>query len=43
VDGLIMVELSQTSPKTLRRYMGNETADAYLRFHGIAESGAPPA
>ncbi|MBM4163707.1 MAG: lysophospholipid acyltransferase family protein [Lentisphaerae bacterium] len=43
VDGLIMVELSQTSPKTLRRYMGNETADAYLRYHGIAESGAPPA
>jgi putative hemolysin len=43
VDGLIMVELSQTSPKTLRRYMGNETADAYLRYHGIAESGDPPA
>jgi hypothetical protein len=42
VDGLIMVELSQASPKTLRRYMGNETADAYLRYHGIVESGAPP-
>ncbi len=40
VDGLILVDLSQASPKTLRRYMGNETAEAYLRFHGIAESPA---
>ncbi len=42
VDGLIMVELSQASPKTLRRYMGNDTADAYLRYHGISESSESP-
>jgi putative hemolysin len=38
VDGLIVVDLSQTSPKTMRRYMGNEVADAYLKYHGILES-----
>lgn len=42
VDGLILVDLSQASTKTLRRYMGNETADAYLRFHGITGSSTPP-
>lgn len=41
VDGLILVDLSQAAPKTLRRYMGNETATAYLRFHGIADPAAP--
>ena len=39
VDGLIVVDLSQTSPKTMRRYMGNEVADAYLKYHGITEAG----
>ncbi len=38
VDGLIMVDLSQSSPKTLRRYMGNEVAEAYFKYHGITES-----
>ncbi len=38
VDGLILVDLSQASSKTLRRYMGNETADAYLRYHGISDT-----
>lgn len=38
VDGLIMVDLSQSSPKTLRRYMGNEVAEAYFKYHGIAET-----
>lgn len=38
VDGLIMVDLSQSSPKTLRRYMGNEVAEAYFKYHGIAEA-----
>ena len=45
VDGLIVVDLSLTSPKTMRRYMGNEVADAYLKYHGIAEASelTPPA
>ncbi|HOE61606.1 MAG TPA: lysophospholipid acyltransferase family protein [Kiritimatiellia bacterium] len=43
VDGLIMVDLSQSSPKTLRRYMGNEVAEAYFRYHGITESTDDPA
>ena len=38
VDGLIMVDLSQSSPKTLRRYMGNDVAEAYFKYHGITES-----
>ena len=38
VDGLIMVDLSQSSPKTLRRYMGNEVAEAYFKVHGITET-----
>ncbi len=37
VDGLIMVDLSQSSPKTLRRYMGNDVAEAYFKYHGINE------
>ena len=39
VDGLIMVDLSQSSPKTLRRYMGNDVAESYFKYHGITESG----
>lgn len=41
VDGLIVVDLLRASPKTLRRYMGNDVADAYLRHHGIADAAAP--
>ena len=37
VDGLILVDLKGAEPKTLRRYMGNEAAEAYLRHHGIVE------
>lgn len=37
VDGLIVVDLSKTSQKTMRRYMGNEVADAYLKYHGITD------
>lgn len=43
VDGLIMVDLSQSSPKTLRRYMGNEVAEAYFKYHGIVEASDPAA
>ena len=39
VDGLIMVDLLQSSPKALRRYMGADVVDAYLKFHGISDNG----
>ncbi|MDR2850370.1 MAG: lysophospholipid acyltransferase family protein [Verrucomicrobiota bacterium] len=41
VDGLIMVDLSQSSPKTVRRYMGNDVAEAYFKYHGIVEAEDP--
>jgi putative hemolysin len=42
VDGLIVVDLLRASPKTIRRYMGNDVADAYLKFHGISDPADPP-
>jgi len=42
VDGLIVVDLLKASPKTLRRYMGNDVADAYLKHHGITDAAAQP-
>jgi putative hemolysin len=38
VDGLILVDLKGSQPKALRRYMGNEAAESFLRHHGIAEA-----
>jgi len=38
VDGLILVDLKSAAPKTLRRYMGNDVADGYMRYHGIVET-----
>jgi putative hemolysin len=43
VDGLIVVDLLQSSPKALRRYMGADVVDAYLKFHGISDNGADTA
>jgi putative hemolysin len=40
VDGLIMVDLLQASPKALRRYMGADVVDAYRKFHGITDQGS---
>ena len=37
VDGLILVDLKNADPKTLRRYMGNDVAESYLRYHGKLE------
>lgn len=33
IDGLIMVDLSQTDPRVLKRYMG-DAAEAFLEYHG---------
>lgn len=33
IDGLVLVDLTKTAPRTLERYMGQEGAEAFLRFH----------
>ena len=36
LDGLIMIDLTETEPKLLAKYMGEESCRAYLAHHGIA-------
>jgi len=43
VDGLIVVDLTQTDPRTLERYMGKEAATAYFNYHRSALSTTVPA
>lgn len=33
IDGLILVDLLQTDPKVLQKYMGREGAEAFLAYH----------
>ena len=35
VDGLISMDLTETDPRALRRYMGEESATVFMRHHGI--------
>lgn len=35
LDGLILVDLTQTEPRILRRYMGDEGTRSFLTFHKI--------
>ena len=35
LDGLISVNLLKSDPRILRRYMGADELDAYLRLHGV--------
>jgi hypothetical protein len=37
VDALILLDLTQTDPKILERFMGKNQADAYLAFHQETE------
>ena len=37
IDGLVIVDLSQTEGRTLRRYMGDEGAERFLRYHRYTE------
>lgn len=39
VDGLILVDLTQTDPRLLARYMGEERCADYLAHHGITRGG----
>ncbi|MEW6664928.1 MAG: GNAT family N-acyltransferase [Thermodesulfobacteriota bacterium] len=41
LDGLILVNLTRTDRKTLRRYMGHEGLESFLAYHGAG--AAPPA
>jgi putative hemolysin len=45
VDGLVLVDLTKTDERTLRRYMGEAGADRFYAYHGLrasAENGAAP-
>lgn len=39
IDALIMVDVSKTPMKILKRYMGAEQATEYLKYHGSAQDG----
>ncbi len=39
LDGLILVDLTETEPKLLERYIGKESAARFLAYHGV-EHGA---
>jgi len=34
IDGLMLVDLARTPPKTLERFMGREEAAMFLALHG---------
>jgi hypothetical protein len=34
VDGLIRVDLRETDPRILQKYMGREEAQAFINYHG---------
>ncbi|MFW6347011.1 MAG: lysophospholipid acyltransferase family protein [Cyclonatronaceae bacterium] len=42
LDGLILVDLTETPKKILTRYMGNEGAEAFLRYHSDTNTAANP-
>jgi hypothetical protein len=39
LDGLIVVDLMQTDPKVLGRYIGKHEAEAFRAFHAAALAG----
>ena len=41
LDGLILVDLTQTDPRLLDRYMGKDKAASFLAFHGAASASSP--
>jgi hypothetical protein len=45
MDGLIVVDLTETDVKTLQRYMGAAGASVFLSYHGagVRPHGAPAA
>ncbi|MBX7208859.1 MAG: lysophospholipid acyltransferase family protein [Verrucomicrobiaceae bacterium] len=43
IDGLILVDLTETDPKLLSRYMGEDNCRAFLAKHGVAFDREPAA
>lgn len=41
VDGLVLVDLRQTDPAVLERYMGKEGYAAFCRYHGLSSPPVP--
>jgi hypothetical protein len=37
LDGLVVVDLRQTDPAVLDRYMGREAAQSFRKIHGMAK------
>ena len=35
LDGLVVVDLKETDPRIIRRFLGKEDADRYLKRHGV--------
>ena len=35
IDGLVVVDVAESAEKTIRRYMGNENADAFFAYHHL--------
>lgn len=42
LDGLIMVDLTQTEPTVLARYMGRQACDSFLAYHRQEPERTPP-
>jgi putative hemolysin len=43
LDGLVVVDLRQTDPAVLERYMGREAVQKFRRYHGLEPPAALPA
>lgn len=41
LDGLILVDLTKTEPKILKRYMGNEGLEKFLEYHRSEDPAEP--
>jgi putative hemolysin len=41
LDGFVLVDLRQTEPELLRRYLGDEGANAFHSYHGLCHSSVP--
>jgi hypothetical protein len=38
LDGFVLVDLRQTDPALLRRYMGDPGVEAFMSYHGLRAS-----
>jgi hypothetical protein len=40
LGGFVLVDLRQTEPELLRRYLGDDGANAFHSYHGLCHSSA---